>query len=171
MTTVAEMVTYQERVDAMKRAGFWSPEEAARFDALRSSEYVLILNDGSAGERWPCKECGLLHRHFTLLCIERPFRGLTHGLYAYWANVGGRRTDDLSPTQIANLDVLKPVFGEQPIPLASSHPSTAAALGTDDRDALLGATVLGMVDPISTPKARLRIEMINAKAGRRVLAI
>lgn len=170
MTTVAEMATYQERVDAMKRAGFWTPEEASRFDALRSSEYVLVRIDG-AGERWKCERCGAKHTHFTLMCTERPFRGLTHGLYAYWANVGGHSESDLSASQRERLDVLAPIFGNRPIPLATSHQATAAALGTDDRDALIGAQILGSIDPISRTKARILTEIINAKAGRRVLAL
>lgn len=170
MTTVAEMISIEERLSAMKRAGFWSPEESARFDALRSSEYVLVRIDG-AGERWRCNRCGQKHQHFTLMCIERPFKGLSHGLYAYWANAGSARAQDLSPTQREQMDVLAPIFGGRPVPLATAHPQTAAAMGTPDRDVMVGATVLGSIDPISRAKARLLISLINSRAGHTALTL
>lgn len=170
MTTVAEMATIEERLSAMRRAGFWSPDEAARFDALRSSEYCLVRIDG-AGERWRCNRCNQKHAHFTYWCVERPFKGLAHGLYAYWANVGNARSSDLSPSQRERLDVLAPIFGNRPVPLAQSHPATSAGLETPDRDVLVGAQVLGSIDPISRAKARLLVEIINSRAGQAVLRL
>lgn len=167
---VADM-TLAERIETIKRLGFWTPEQSARFDALRSADYVLVRNDGAAGERWPCKRCGLLHAHFTLMCHPRPFRGLLDGLHAYWANLGTGRLGDLSPGQQARLDILTPIFGAQPIPLGSAHPTMAAGLGTDERDVLIGATVLGSLDPISKARAQLYAEVINSRARSRVITL
>lgn len=170
MTSVSEMTSHQERLDALKRAGFWTPEEAARFDALRSAEYCLVRIDGS-GERWKCDRCGGKHSHFTLMCVERPFKGLKQGLKAYWASAGAARAADLSPTQKANLDVLAPIFGGRPVPLATAHPQTAAGLDVAERDVLVGAEILGTIDPISKAKAQLLAALINARARRTVITI
>jgi len=166
---VSEM-SLVEQLAALKRLGIWTPEEAARFDAMRNAEYVLVRNDGS--ERWRCRLCNRQHEHFTWMCVERPFRGLVGGLYAYWVNVGGARIADLSPRQRQTLDVLRPLFGGQrPIPVATGHPDMAAGLVTDRTDVLLGGTLLGSIDPITPTKARLLVSLINARAGQRVLIL
>lgn len=169
MPTIAEM-SIEDRLATMARLGIWSPEQAARFDAARNSSYCLVRIDG-VGERWKCRECGCRHAHFTKFCIPIPYRGLLNGLHAYWANFGTARTQDLSPAQREQLDALAPIFGGRPVPLATSHPEMAAALGTADRDADVGAVILGSIDPISRAKARLYVELINAKAGHTVLTL
>lgn len=168
MPTIAEMPTVAERLAAMKRAGIWSPEEAARFDAIVASEYCLVRIDGD-GERWRCNRCNAKHTHFTLMCVERPFKGLRQGLKAYWANAGSARASDLSPTQRERLDALAPIFGDRPIPLATAHPKTAAGMNVADRDVMVGALILGSIDPISRAKALLLASVINARAGQRVI--
>lgn len=154
----------------VRSLGFLSDEEGQRLDALAASQYVLVRIDGQ-GERWRCGRCNAKHTHFTLMCIERPFRGLTHGLLAYWQNVGSARTSDLSPTQQARLDSLRPLFGEErPMPnLADRHPETARRLATPERDVDLGAWVLGTIDPISPLQASVLMERINARARRAVI--
>jgi hypothetical protein len=169
MIAVAEM-TLADRLAAIKAAGFWTPEEAARFDALRNASYVLVRIDG-VGERWRCNRCNGRHTHFTLMCVERPFRGLLDGLHAYWANVGDAGTGNLSPAQQRRLDVLTPIFGGRPLPLGTAHPRMAADLATDERDVLIGSTVLGSLDPIPPAKARLLVEIINMRARRTVLTL
>lgn len=166
---VAEM-TMAERLASLSGAGFLTPAEAARLDTLRDASYVLVRNDGSAGERWRCGRCGAKHAHFTLFCVERPFRGLLDGLHAYWANVGARAAD-LSPGQRQRLDVLASIFGSQPTALATAHPATAAGLATDETDVLIGSTVLGSLDPITPQRARLLMETINMRARQRVLTL
>jgi hypothetical protein len=168
MPSVAEMVNYQERLDALKLAGFWNPEEAARFDALHAAEYVIVRIDGD-GERWRCNRCNAKHTHFTLMCVERPFKGLRQGLKAYWANVGSARSSDLSPSQRERLDVLAPLFGGRPIPLANGHPLTAAGMDVPDRDVMVGALILGSIEPISKAKATLLASIINSRAGQRAI--
>ncbi len=165
-----EDMSLNDRLAAIKRAGFWTPEESARFDAVRNSSYCLVRIDGD-GERWKCRRCGGRHTHYTLFCISRPFRGLSHALYAYWANAGSAREQDLSPAQRANLETLAPIFGNRPVPLATAHPATSAALATDERDVMVGATVLGSIDPISRAKASLYVELINSKARQRVITL
>jgi hypothetical protein len=169
-TPVADMSTVEARMAAMKRASIWTPEQAARYDALRNAEYCLVRIDGD-GERWRCGRCNQKHTHYTLMCLPRPWRGLTHALYAYWANAGSARESDLSPAQRANLDILAPIFGGRPTPLATAHPLTAAVAGVDDRDVMVGATVLGSIDPISRPKAALYVELINSRARARVISL
>lgn len=145
--------------------------QARELDRLRMAQFVLVRID-DVGERWRCRECGCRHKHFTLMCVERPFRGLTEGLRAYWQN-----TDvpdrDLSPLQRArrqeiarslNLSTFAPA-------LSTRHPRAAAALATPETDLDLGAWVLGTIDPISETKARTLAALINARARQPVIRL
>lgn len=163
----------QQDVSALVRAlGFLTDDEGKQLDALAAAQFVLVRIDGQ-GERWRCSRCNAKHTHFTLHCIERPFRGLTHGLLAYWQNVGAARTRDLSPTQQARLASLAPLFGEdRPLPnLADRHPETARRLATPERDVDLGAFVLGTLDPISPLQASVLVERINSRARRPLIRL
>lgn len=169
-TPVPEDVT--ERAALIRALGFIPPEQAAQFDALLDASYVLVRNDGAERARCNPKRggCNMIHAHFTLLCIPRPFRGLHEGLFAYWANVGQRRDDELTQEQRARLKSLGPLF-TQTVPLATVHPRTARELGTRQNDLDLGAVLLGTLDPISPLRARLYAEQINTKARRTVVRL
>lgn len=39
--------------------------------------WFLIVNDAVPGYRPECGRCGVKHQYMTLMCIERPFNGLT----------------------------------------------------------------------------------------------
>jgi hypothetical protein len=161
-----------ERAALIRALGFMPPEQAAQFDALLDASYVLVRNDGA--ERARCNPrrggCNAIHAHFTYLCIPRPFRGLHEGLYAYWANVGQRRDDELTAEQRSRLQSLGPLFTKS-APLATVHPRTARELGTRQDDVDLGAVLLGTLDPISPLQARLYAEQINMKARRTVVRL
>jgi hypothetical protein len=157
---------------AMIRAQGWmTTEDDAQAQALLNARYVLVYNDGD--EKLRCERCNRKHMYFTRFCIERPWRGLQHALYGYWVNVGATNPGDLTPVQRARLKALDPFFGgsRSPIPLSTSHPRTAHALGTPETSADMGATVLGSLDVITPLKAAMLADQINTAARRVVIRI
>lgn len=156
----------------LRSHGILTLEEAERLDELNQSRYCLVRIDGD-GERWRCRRCNARHTHFTLFCLERPFRGLQHALMAYWRNVGAGNTAQLSARQRARVREVGAMFGaevEQPN-LSTLHPQTAQALGGDAADTDLGAHLLGTLDPISETKAHILANLINARARRPIIAL
>jgi hypothetical protein len=155
----------------VRSLGFLTPADATRLDALERASYVLVRIDGEA-ERWRCDRCRGKHAHFTLMCVERPFRGLRHGLLAYWQNLGAADPADLTPAQRERVGLLHSAFGGRGIPdLRRRHPGTARALATPETDLDVGAWVLGTLDPITPAKARQLADRINARARRVVVRI
>jgi hypothetical protein len=162
-------------VAAFIRAQGWlTTAEGAWLDRMRNAQFVLVRIDGE-GERWRCSRCNRKHTHFTTMCIERPFRGLEHGLYGYWRNVGAANPADLTPDQRAKLALFERILSRKgmptPHPLAQSNPRTARELGTRETDADIGAALLGSIDPISREKALFYADQINARARRIVVRI
>lgn len=155
----------------VRSLGMLSPDEAARLYAIEQASWVLVRIDGEA-ERWRCNRCGCRHAHFTLMCVERPFRGLREGLRAYWHNTGLARPADLSPQQQQHKGLLDKMFdGKAPPALAARHPEMARRLATPERDIDIGALTLGVVDPIDDQTARQKIARINARANRTVIRL
>lgn len=153
----------------VRHLGFLTPDAALRLHEIEHANWVLVRIDGEA-ERWRCTRCNCKHAHFTLCCVERPFRGLREGLRAYWHNTGLANPSDLSPAQQQHKALLDEMFDGKPPPaLASVHPEMARRLATPERDLDLGAFVLGTIDPISDRTAREKIALINARAHRTVL--
>lgn len=151
--------------------GILSLEDAERLDALRQSQYCLVRIDGM-GERWRCRRCNGRHTHFSLFCVERPFRGLEHALFAYWRNVGAGDAAQLSARQRARVREVGAIFGVPSTPnLSTLHPRTAQALGGDAADTDLGADLLGTLDPISPMKATLLANLINSRARQTVIRL
>jgi hypothetical protein len=153
----------------LRAAGILMTDEAERLDAIERAQFVLVRIDDT-GERWRCRECGCKHKHFTLKCVERPFRGLRAGLLAYWQNTAARPRD-LTPEQRARRLAVSQMLGfASPLPsLADRHPETAAKLATPESDFDLGSWVLGTIDPISETKARTLAALINARARQPVI--
>lgn len=152
-------------VGVLRRAGILMSEETERLDAIERSRYVLVRIDGM-GERWRCRRCGSKHAHFTVACVERPFKGLREGLRVYWQNTAIPDLD-LSPEQRARRREIARLMGFGDLPsLSTHHPETARALATPDSDLDLGAWVLGTIDPVSTAKAYALAARINARVGR-----
>jgi hypothetical protein len=159
----------------VRSLGFLTPAEAARLDALERAAWVLVRNDG--GERWRCDPvkggCGRKHEYFTLHCIPRPWPGLTHGLFAYWSNLGGADPRDLSPTERARLASFAPRLADgQLIPsLAAAHPGAAKALATPKASQDYVAWALGSVVRIERAEAAKYAGWINAREHRTVIRV
>lgn len=157
--------------DTLRSFGILLPDEAARMDRIERSTYVLLWNNGE-GERWRCGRCNAIHDHYTLFCVERPFRGVREALYAYWKHAVVR-DQDLSPVQRARRrDVASALGVEDGIPdLAQHHPQMARALGTREGSTQYGGLMLGTVDPVSSAKAYQLASRINSKARRPVVRL
>lgn len=154
---------------AVRAAGLLTDEDGARLDAILDSQWVLVRIDG-IGERWRCNRCGARHAHFTTFCVERPFRGLGEGLRVYWQNLGDAGERDLSPEQRQRLASLGRLFGPAPLsPLSAHHPRSARAVRTAASEIDIGAWTIGTIDPITPAEARMKIALINARAGRTIL--
>jgi hypothetical protein len=72
--------------------------EFDEIERIRNSRYYLVRNDGGEfNETRPCIRCGAgryptqPHRYFTLMCTERPWRGLEDGL-RMWLKATGPST-------------------------------------------------------------------------------
>ena len=151
--------------------GIWTPEEMRQWEAIRKGQYFLV-RQGTLGEMMRCKRCGSKHTYLTWMCVERPFKGLTTGLYAYWrSQPGGLHRGDLRPEEQRNLGVLDQIIGGQAADLASAHPRMAQALNTGQRNADIGGVALGALEPITTAKAQQLVDAVNMRAGRPILSM
>jgi hypothetical protein len=138
---------------------------AAEAKARRQEQdrtWYFVLNDGATtGERWPCRECGQKHRHFTYRCIPVPIRGLQEALMAY-AKVRDERVG-------AAVDAMTEAFPD----LRQFHPETArtftAAHGIQTGELPIVAVPLGKAVPIRTDEARRFAEKINAVARKTLI--
>lgn len=146
----------------------------AEQERLLRARYFLVRVAGN-GQNWRCTSCSGHHRYLTLRCVERPFSGLTRGLYAYWKTTGaygGERY--LSPSEQSRVAALGEMFGPaRGLPdFAASHPRTARTLETGAREADYGAvplaaarltaSALGVVEIVDREKARRLVLRINA---------
>lgn len=174
---------------AVSRAGLIVPDQDTELglpwfypsaQTLREQERLLrarffLVKIAGNGQAWRCKGCHGQHRYLTLRCIERPFSGLTRGLYAFWKTVGaygGQRY--LSPSERSRYAALEEMFGPaRRLPdFSSAHPITARTLETGERDAdygalslaapRLSASALGVVEVIDQLRAYRFVERINA---------
>jgi len=137
--------------------GMLLPEEAAALERVRLSQFFLVRNDGSSGERWPCgrHKDGLYdqpvyHSYFTLMCIERPFRGLRDALFAY---AKASSDDGLERRMLRQFPELR----------ALGHPGTGKKWAPEMPGEQLLAVVLGRAEPIPGSRARLLEVAINAR--------
>jgi hypothetical protein len=158
-------------VGVLRAAGILMSEEAEQLDAIVRASHCLIRIDG-IGERWRCRGCNGQHEFFTLGCIPRPFRGLRDGLRAYWQNTAVPAAD-LSPDQRERRAEAGKLLGfEAPLPsLATHHPEAARQVATRPGSLDIGAWVLGVVEPISTARARLYAARINSRARRTIVRL
>lgn len=151
-------------VGLLRSAGITMSEEAERLVALEEARYVLVRMD--QGERWRCRECGGKHHFLTLFCTPRPWRGLRHGLSAYYQNIGSKLSD-LSPAERSQVDGVADGVPN----LADRHPRAAQALGTAPSDVDYVGWLLGTVEVISEFEARSFAATINSKARRTVVRL
>lgn len=157
--------------ETLRSFGILLPDEAARLDAIERSRYVLIRNDGE-GERWRCGRCNAVHDHYTLFCVERPFRGVREALYAYWRHAVVR-DGDLTPVQrTRRKDVASALGVADDVPdLATVHPQMARSLGTPEGSTVYGGLLLGTIDVISSARAFQFASRINSIARRTVVRL
>lgn len=154
-----------------------TPEQIAERDRILRSQFFLVRTSANAGigETLRCRSCKAVHRYLTLLCVERPFSGLTGGIYAYYQTMGiSGAIDSLTPVQRARLDRMVELISDRTpngADLATGHPRTAASIGVAERDAELGAIALGVVEPISKARARQYVDRINARGCRPKLIV
>lgn len=144
-------------------------------EAIASQNKVLasvffLVRQGGLGERLRCDPqkggCGGRHQYLTLRCVERPFSGLTGGLYAYYRAVGDHDlVKDLPPAERARYEGIGEALGqlgEMP-DLATTDPRTARALGLKPGDSQIGALAMGILDPVPMSLARRLVARINEK--------
>lgn len=156
-----------------------TPEEEAERERILASQFYLVKIGGN-GDVWRCRNCGGKHRYLTLRCIEQPWSGLTHGLYAYYKTVGAYGVESfMQPKEKARYDRLGAMFGETAaLPdLASAHPQTVrATIQRTEQDADIGAYsfvarelsahALGVLEPITRDVARRLVRRINTTGLR-----
>jgi hypothetical protein len=149
-----------------------TPEQAIAIEQakirLLTSKFFLVKTSGNAGlgEGLRCRGCGGKHRYLTLRCVEQPFDGLNHALYAYVKTAGDTgAVAYMNPAQRARYEKAGRIFeplGDTP-DLATSHPLTARKLQGDVRDVDVGAVALGLLEPISKAMAQQLADRINAR--------
>lgn len=155
-----------------------TPEEEKERLAILAAQFFLVRIGGN-GDVWRCRNCGGKHRYLTLRCIEQPFSGLTHGLYAYYKTVGAFGAEAfMSPPERARYDRLGQMFEQtsRTPDLATSHPQLARQIGTAEHESDVGAFsfvatepsayALGILEPITRDVARRLARRINATGIR-----
>lgn len=132
---------------------------------LLSNSFFLVKNDGF-GERLKCPRCGKKEQYITLNCIERPFTGMTHGLYAYYrAAKDNKLTQHMNPVQLSRYKNVSRMFHSiDGLPdLATMHPEMARKIVKDlgPSDELMGAVSLGVLEAIAPKHAQRLVDRIN----------
>jgi hypothetical protein len=154
-----------------------TPDEMRERERLLRGRYFLV-RQGTLGEIMKCKRCGGKHAYLTLACIERPFSGITAGVYAYYRTqpaLGMTGRSQLSHAEQERLAAMDRIFGKRP-DLATSHSEMARKLNQEDGagkegDLNLGGVALGVLEPISPVKAQQLVDAINTRAQTKVLDI
>ena len=140
---------------------------------LLNSIYFLIKQGDAFGERLKCVKCGLRHDYITLNCIERPFSGLTRGLYAYCQAIKDQGLlRFLSPEEKGRYETVTDLLNGMP-DIGNVHPSMARELARDlgPSDMKVGAVALGILEGISETTARKLVEKINDRGLRPKLVL
>lgn len=154
--TRAAILTPSPLSEHLRACGILSPAEYAEVERLRKSRYFLVLNNGPHGERLRCGRCNGLHAYFTLMCIERPFRGIDEALHAVLRVGDGTGRSDWKV-----YNDLRAAYAR----LEGTHPQTARALRSG-LDASMGldffALGIGIAEPISVEVARKYADKIRA---------
>jgi len=143
-------------VQHVRWPGTYTRDEWNYLRALRDSKFFLVRNDGGqTHEALVCTRCGAgrypskPHPYFTLMCVERPFRGLEKALYAF-AKV--RSDEPLKSRLLADF----PEF-------EAGHPVTARALMPSEPGEDLIGIAMGTAVPISERRASTLSDIINSK--------
>lgn len=143
----------------LRVAGMLTRAEFDEIERLRNSRWFLVRNDGGEmGERAPCLrgksdfDRGHMHDYFTIMCSERPWRGIERGL-SIWiktASDGLRKSVILDGMQRGLVDY------------EDHHPQTAKILKPASPDTLAWYSMLaGTLVPIKAKRARMLAEKIR----------
>lgn len=142
-------------------------EEFEAIEQIRNSQFFLFRNDGGElGERAPCRwhtsdpmsgrlgrfDEPVYHSHFTVMCVEKPWRGLEDGLrcWVQAASEGARKSRLISGMGLGLKDY------------SSTHPFTGGALRPATPDTYSWYSyLLGVSEPITPARARRLAEKIN----------
>lgn len=131
-------------------------EQWNAYQRMLDSQFFLVRNRAEHGERFRCSRHSFrpgvdeptYHEYFTVMCIDRPWRGLDGALWAYASITSDDRVKSMV---MNNLPALQTV-----------HPETYARLQPDSSGEELVAIALGTLEPISESKARQLAARINA---------
>lgn len=147
-----------------------TPEQVIERERILRSVYFLVRQDSELGERARCRRCNRKHTHLTLMCVEKPFSGVSGGLFAFWKAAGAHGGYDyLSPAARLKYDELTKKYGV--MDLADGHPSTAEKLQIAPGDVDLGAIALGILEPLTKAEAQRRVWRINSLGCRPPLVL
>jgi len=139
--------------DGVLRVGsMLTRDEFDTIERIRNSQYFLVRNDGGEmNETRPCQRCGAgryptkPHTYFTLMCVERPWRGIEDGL-RLWLKAAG--PSERKSTLLRGLD-----RGLQDY--SKVHPTSAGHLAPAEKDSVAWYSMLaGTHIPITLEKAR-----------------
>lgn len=157
------MYTIDEKT-GLVRAWFDPSIQAQREQyKLLTSIYFLIKQGDVFGERLKCVKCGGRHNYITLNCIERPFTGLTKGLYAYYQAVKDHGiAEHLNEAEVSRYRSMERSLNQMP-DIGLSHPEMAKQITKElgPSDALIGALALGILEGISSIMAHKLVQKIN----------
>ena len=140
---------------------------------LLNSIYFLVRQGDTFGERLRCVKCNGRHDYITLNCIERPFPGITGGLYAYYHLIKDNGLERfMSPEERSRYDGIVEMLDDIP-DLSKTHPRMARELVKDlgPSDLKAGALSLGVLEGISEVDARRRVMKINDRGLRPKLVL
>lgn len=126
----------------LRALGFILPSEEAELKRIQQSRFFLVRNNGPHDEPARCRRCKRRHAHFTLMCIERPFRGLDGALIAY---TRVSRSHPRAQALMQRLGITD---------LEVSHPQTARTLRPDALGTDVLALAIGLAEPITEQEAR-----------------
>lgn len=138
-------------------------DELRAIEALRLSDYYLVINDGAVlGERAICDPakggCGDRHPYFTYHCVELPYRGVQTAMFAFMKRAGDA---------MANVKVPANFFNTIP-DLTRSHPMLARTLIGQENSQDVYARALGIASPISEAESDTLLDRIHLATGYRV---
>lgn len=147
-------------------AGTMTRQEWNQLQAILNSQYFLFRNDGGDyGERIACHwhrsdpmsfradlvSKPIYHMYFTYMCVERPFKGLTEGLFAI-----ARHASDGYRSSIMQAIAAIP-------DLSTRHPESARLLDPDVVGETAYGILLALPERIDKDEAEHFMELINDK--------
>jgi hypothetical protein len=148
----------REGAAGLKLGNWMTRDEWNRWQRYQDSRFFLVRNrGGDTGERFRCSrhayEPGIsepvYHEFMTLMCVDRPWRGLDGALYAYATITSDERLKSM---------ILRD------LPAANNaHPATFGNLTPNFDGEELIAVSLGIAEPITQAHAKRLADEINSR--------